>query len=873
MAKNMTVEEASRIIKDRTEFGAEFDEAYNFLRENNPEELSSIKDFQAEKKARAKAYMTWALSEDEYGEKFDEARDVLKGDKKVQEEIAEEQKVYDEANHLDMEDEEAVVRNVNKVGNFLSDIDYKAVREDKKFSDVAEMMDRVELVDDTPADSADKQLSEEDIWTSVIENAKQQALMLRAGDMSFFMKKDAEKRRTLENDVKDFVTVSVIRTAAASAMPEPTAEETVAGSKEYENYLKLRTEKEKEAVHNLMNKDSKEKVQIKTSQVLTDAAETSHKLSSYISRWAQKGFNKVAGIFKKSKEDFDDTMKFVWGNRYEIKKAAVESVKNNRSRLITDAAMTAGVIGAAVLGGTGVGLAAAAGYGLYTAAGAWVWPLAERKAKNLRAAKKAGEDTKGLTGISGFRNAYAEIRGNEKEYKQYRRRAAIGTAAGVISAGFVGGSLAYATQAAGAIGYGATKVTASAIRAAGSNTSQYLNYRDVKKEFKAEPSAENRSKLKMAKFGLRAGLIFSAVASYLGFEHINGADKATEAAHGVSEAVQNHAPVTTGVTPEKTDSIWQKILHPFGGGNAAAVHENVTGAEAADVPASETVTAPAAYNADMGISEKHWDEMHRKLTGIYENHSVIFGKENVSSADAWNNMYQNLHNARAADPKLFGNMTDEQVLYKYMKLIENCERVEAGPKGYLVTKLGADGLPMYGDKKVGEVLRGMNAMLNCGDKAELSATDVKTVLGYVNENNGRYTGPGAGTAMTNNAYVGGRLECGEGYQNAWERGHSAVRHAVKKVVPQEPAPVQPTPAPVAEPKPAEVEEVVTNNEVKQKPAQVEEVVVNKQHRSGTLIRDCGAGFDPAEISARHSDRTTVPLDDNGVAVRRGGRER
>lgn len=831
MAKEMTVDEAVRIINESFEFGNDFDAAVEYLKEHDANNGAlaafSDKNMQDVKKERAKAYVQQALAEENFDKKLDEALSLLRNDKDVQDNVAEEQEIFDKENHLEMTDEDAVLRNVKKITDITDSISYETLKEKEGAEEPDDLFDtlqdKVEIVDDDNQKVADDEAKK--YWDALLESAKQQAIMLRSGDISFFMKKEDEKRQTLKRDIKDFVSMGVARGVAGSAMDVPSEKEAVAGSKDYAQYVKKEAAKAEQALSRFLEEGKK--VSIKTGFFLTEAAETSKKMMSYGYRWSQKGFNRVAQVFSEKQKSFEAKMKNLFGKAYEVKQAAVEQIKNNKWRLVADTAAT-GIV--AVTAGTGLALPVVAGYALYTAAGSWVWPLAEKKAKAIREAKKSGKDIAEWTGMKGLKKAFHEIKANDKEYKKYKNRAYTGTAFGIAGAGVVAGVGAASSWAVDKAGYMAAKVASSVLRSTGSITSQWLNLRDVKKDFKEDPSAENRAKLKQAKWGLGIGAAIAFAGNFLSFNRAVAANSG-ENSGGVMDKVKNwfRKDDSNATVPAPETEAGQ--VAPT---NESAAMVNATAEDSVEV----AVSAPEAYDASMGISEKHWNEMHEKLTGIYENHSAIFGKENVSSAEAWDKMYQNLDTAMKANPEYFGNMTKEQFLYKYMKLVESTERVTNGPSGYLITKLDKDGLPVYADKDLTKVMRDMNAMLNCGDKFKISAEEMNKALGYIDDKTGRYMGPGANVGVTNNRYIGGRVECGDDYQNAWKR---AARKVAAHHVPTAPKPViepEPTPEPVPEREPAKVEEVVVNETPKKQPVHIEEEVVNTQpSRRGVVIKE------------------------------------
>lgn len=830
MAKEMTVDEAVRIINESFEFGNDFDAAVEYLKEHDANNGAlaafSDKNMQDVKKERAKAYVQQALAEENFDKKLDEALSLLRNDKDVQDNVAEEQEIFDKENHLEMTDEDAVLRNVKKITDITDSISYETLKEKEGAEEPDDLFDtlqdKVEIVDDDNQKVADDEAKK--YWDALLESAKQQAVMLRSGDISFFMKKEDEKRQTLKRDIKDFVSMGVARGVAGSAMDVPSEKEAVVGSKDYAQYVKKEAAKAEQALSRFFEEGKK--VSIKTGFFLTEAVETSKKMMSYGYRWSQKGFNRVAQVFSEKQKSFEAKMKNLFGKAYEVKQAAVEQIKNNKWRLVADTAAT-GIV--AVTAGTGLALPVVAGYALYTAAGSWVWPLAEKKAKAIREAKKSGKDIAEWTGMKGLKKAFHEIKANDKEYKKYKNRAYTGTAFGIAGAGVVAGVGAASSWAVDKAGYMAAKVASSVLRSTGSITSQWLNLRDVKKDFKEDPSAENRAKLKQAKWGLGIGAAIAFAGNFLSFNRAVAANSG-ENSGGVMDKVKNWFRKEDSNTVPAPETETAQVAST----NDSSAMVNATAEDSVEV----AVSAPEAYDASMGISEKHWNEMHEKLTGIYENHSAIFGKENVSSAEAWDKMYQNLDTAMKANPEYFGNMTKEQFLYKYMKLVESTERVTNGPSGYLITKLDKDGLPVYADKDLTKVMRDMNAMLNCGDKFKISAEEMNKALGYIDDKTGRYMGPGANVGVTNNRYIGGRVECGDDYQNAWKR---AARKVATHHVPAAPKPViepEPTPEPVPEREPAKVEEVVVNETPKKQPVHIEEEVVNTQpSRRGVVIQE------------------------------------
>ena len=840
MANEMTVNEAVRIIQETMSFGADFDGAVAFLKEHDPENSAlkpfENKDIQEVKKARARMYVQRALAEDEYSDDFDEAMKLLRGDKQVRKAVQDEQQLYDKQNHITMTDEEAVLRNIKKIEGVIGDLNVDTIRKDENYADVVKLMDKTELVDDD-----DKVITGDDInkyWDSVIESAKMQAVMLRAGDNAFFMKKEEDKRSVLMRDIKNFFTVSLAKVVAGSSYKAPSEKEAAPQYKDFAKYISAQGKKAEKAISDLLA--SGKTVKAKTSMLLTDAVEVGNKLTSYTKRWAQKGFSRVAETMGGITTKFAEKMKAIWGKRHEVKQAVVEHAKNNKWRLIADTAAT-GIVAFTATGG--MALPVVAGYALYSAAGSWAWPLVEKKTKAIRQAKAKGLDTKEWEGVNGLKKAFAEIKSDEKEYKKYKNRAYTGTAFGIAGAGLVAGVGAYANTAVDKLGYTVARVGSTALRSIGSVTNQFLNYRDVKKDFKEEPSAENRAKLQQAKYGLGLGVAIAAVGNWFGFNRLSEAsDKAVDVATTV--ATSTVAVDNAVVTDSASVSFWDKFKGLWGGNNTSnetpvnfvekpTEVETVGASEIEPEFVPEVIEVPEMYNSAMGISEAHWNEMQVKLTGIYANQSEIFGFENVSKEEAWFRMYNNLGIAMNENPEMFGEMTKEQVLYKYMKVIEYTERVKAGPDGFLVTKLAKDGLPVYGNKDLTETMRAMNAMINCGDSVDINiAGKFRGVMDLVDEKSGRYLGAGHDAGVTYNRYIGGRVSCGDEYQNAWIQGTPKVKPVIEEVDPviKEVEPVVP--------RKVVIDEVVDNSALEPTtPAKIDEVVTNETPAKKIIITE------------------------------------
>ncbi len=849
MAKEMTLREAKRIIQETYAFGPEFDVAVNFLQEHEPDSdvlrFLQNNDIETVRKSRAKAYVQKALLEDEYDAQFDDAMEVLKGDKKIEKEVAEEQAIYDRANNLNISDEEAVLRNTLKIDEILGSVDVEKMRQDKEFDDITKTIDRIDVIKDN-SEKATKDESEQ-YWNIVVETAKQKVVMLRAGDKDFFFQKEEEKRKTLFTDIRNFLADTITRGVVFSAKKEPTEAEMKVGSAEYKAYIKDQNKKAEKALKSLIN--TKKRVAIKSKFFLDESVDTFRKMSSYTARWFQKGFKRVGEVFKQKTKNFNGMMKKFWGKSYEVRKNVVEYAKNNKWRLGVDTLAT-GVVGLTATGG--MALPVLAGYALYSAAGSWAWPLIEKKTKGLREAKKQGGDVSAWKGMAGIKKAYAEVKADNKEYKKYKNRAYTGTAFGLAGACIVGSMGASATWVADKAGALTAKVTSSVVRTAGSITNQALNYRNAKKDYMENPSDENLASLKGAKTGLVIGGVVGFLSNYISFERLSASNGAGGA--GIlakikgwfgREDIPSGTPSGATEVASGAEKVGGEAVNGAQGGGKAVSNAVTSAIE------ENQVVVPTKYDVSMGISEDQWNRMQNDMNGIYENHANIFGMENVDKEFAWENMYENLAQMEKKYPELFEDTTKEQFLFKYMMVMEQTERakyvtnmVDGEAVKMLVTKLDKDGLPTYGP--ITEVMRSLNNnILGCKD-AEIDVNAVKEVMANVSES-GKYVGPGHDVGITTNYFLGARTQCGDQYQNAWAVGDKVQSAPKPEPIVVEPKPeVVPEPQPEPEqkpevkPEPKSVKDVVVNEEVTPSKPKVSDVVKNEPVASPTVIIHEGA---------------------------------
>ena len=654
--------------------------------------------------------------------------------------------------NLPPENSEAVERNQAYLTQKFAELEEADENGEPKWHALtADVRSKIHAVDDDNSHSDELQKkTEETIW----ETTKAQIFSTRAFDFNFMGLNERDKASLLKNDVADVYAEHAANIVGVT----PVLDEKQDENQELIQAAKARAEASLAAINDFLAQNNAEKAAVKKSAVIASAVHASKKLDNVVAFAKSKNYSKkaVAG-FKLFGNKFSEKMKTFWGNAYS---GAKEYVNNNKTRLVVDALATTAVALSPVT------YPVVAAYAAYATVGAIVWPIVEKKNKMKNALKRQGQPAKGLGGFAGLKKAWNALKGDEKEWKRYKNRALTGAAAGVVVGGVLGAASTYAIQGVTAA---TTKAFATVTRAASSVTSQFMNYHDAKKLVKEEDNAENRANLKSSKWGLIIGGAIAAVSAAFGINNILNGDSPEVDTNGMGGNGGNGNPPAQGIIDEGNGG-------GQGGGNNGG----------GDVPpAQPDVTVPDAWDSSMGITERQWNEMQNKFTGIFENHAVIFGMDDKTPASTWQNIYNNIHNAQE-NGILSQDMTTEQIMYKYMKLIENTERVEKVPgTKFLRTALDADGKPMYYvDAKE---MAALNDIILCGKTVEVSAEDLTKSLNRITDN-GSYVGEGAGIGQTYNRFVGfGRGEdCPDGTKNvnAWEQGHAP--RAPKVVEPEAP---------------------------------------------------------------------------------------
>ena len=790
------VEDAEKIIQSYA-YGADLDRAIKYLQDHDPENavLATIKDFENDRpmlkalnalyradKARdendraelEKIAKFLSLSEnkelrseainimrnlpenpidDDKAESINTMLDVVKdgAEKKDANEKANKKSEAKEdapqSEKKEMSDDE-IFANAKEIDGIVDDKEFKQHIWDNA---VVEAKKQVTVIDENGAEVDEENADK--LWTAKMYATLHEATMEGMDNADFASKEREEKIAVLKKRALDLFWTELSSMAGASVVDVNKSDE--------ENDAKVGS-----VISDFL--DGKH-VSVKTDQFVNNVVSTKRKMDEKAANLAKNGKNKSGSWLKRASQKFGKFIKEYVGTPAEVKQAAIGYFSSARG--ITNTAATLGFIGASMIS-MPVALGAAVSYGLYHAVSAPQWNILEKRNANLKLAKARGDakEIKIWEGRAGLKHAYNAIQASPKEKTRFDRLKRINLRAGLGSAAIVaaatpfvlaGGLPALGIGAAAA--WGATRLAASTARVAGANTNAYLQMKEAIRQDKEDQTAESRKGANRAKGAFWIGLVASGLAEYWMASSVADA------------AAQDHSLGDMTNTGENGGAEHSGAENGANGGNA-------------DAPTTEptAVVVPEEWNANMGITEAQWNEMHDKFTGIFKNRADIFGMDNKAPNLTWQNMYQNIENAREAGA-LPNNLTDEQIMYKYMKLVENTERAEVVPgTKYLRSMLDADKQPMYYVDQ--EQMRALNDIILCGKEVNVSAEALGKSLARITDN-GVYVGEGAGIGVTHNRFVGfGRGEdCPDGEVNAWERVKGAVRRVMKtdKVVEQE----------------------------------------------------------------------------------------
>lgn len=773
--ENMNVEKAVEIIKSGV-MDSRFDAAVQFLQLNDPENP-------------ALQNLEQNIS-DEIKAKIDETFEAIRNGKSDRENA-----LGDEDHSLNKD--EKIAKNIQDITQIFESDSFPVIMANRDARGVKVAQNGDVLGEGEGKESKqieDEKLARDALVNEVLEAAKHEVLIFYSHDKKFAGMSEEDKRDTLRESVSAVFNFKMTSIVAASAVnTAATPEQAMPGTKENKDYQEQNMKRIRDALANFMNTG---KATIDAEEVRKSAAKTGADLDELTGKLQKGKKAKAAEIASKVSEKYHNARRAIWDKAYDTAKGLYQGIKQNKARIITDAAVVMG----AGLAATAAPIAAAAAMGAYFAGSSFAWLINDER----RNQKAKAEEKSAWSGLKGMRNAWKSIMGDEAKKSKFIRQGSITATAGVVGAGLFG-------AAASTMGLVYGRIASGAARSLGSVTSQGANWAVTAKEYKKNATEENKVALDSAKKGFWTSTVFSilgnTVSTALGLSHAADANALN---HVGTENVAGGAEGVSGAD-----------VHAAGAETAGVESTGAETSGAESVATAEPVEVPTEWNADMGISENHWNEMMKKITGIYREHADIFGQENVSSEDAMQNMYQNIENAR--DAGYFEGQTNEEVLYKYMKLIEQTERaVPLKGTEYLVTKLDADGNPMYWVNA--EEMSALNKIIICNEVTDVSADKIKGVMDLINDN-GKYTGEGADIGVTNNSYAGGKFDCDE-YQNVWKKGAFIRKHNIDPQPAPKPAPIHdnPTPKPAPEPTPAPkpepltgADETVVNNPKPQQP--------------------------------------------------------
>lgn len=703
-----------------------------------------------------------------------------------------EENVIEEANNMSItpENSEAVEKNKSWIEAAYENFEAEEDEVPAWRRHNADVLDRIKFVDEDGNESDSiRHKSEKTIW----EIAKNEVLRERSFDFDFMKLKEDDKLKLLRADLSD----SVARTAMGVVGIAPCVNRNIDGEIAAQELAKADAKLSIAALDKFLSDKGKEKAEVPQSAVVGAALKESEVMENFVGYIEKKQYSKnVVDSFKKDHKSFCEKMKSFWGNAWS---SAKEYVANNRARLIVD---TAATLATGVALASGVGYAAIGAYAVYAGLGSLGWPIEEKRRKTLRRAKQEGRDYSdykfGLS-FKALKKAWNDIKSDEKELERYKNRAYTGAVAGVLITAGLG---VVGTGIINGVDVLAAKVGGTIIRSLGSVTSQVLNFKNTREDLKLEDNAENRAAYSSAKWGLGIGITVAALASAWGIYNMLHSDVNVGAKGG--KALQEQAKDTAQKVTKKVVKVTKKIA------------EN----NQLEAPAP-SVVVPTEWKADCGVGQDVWADVHggpdshgnirvEKVTGILSRTNAGFDSWNAAqkamygdaakellvasdSKDTIQDIYQNVTNILAADPKAFGGMNAQQVVVAYVKLVEQTEIVMKGPKvningkmvSTLISRIDKDGLPMYHNEYVNGKLIDHNSnmkklflMIRCGKKVDISAEDIKAELGRINLKSGRGIGEAFNRGVTNNVMIG-EQGCCNGV-SIWRRGFNAVRKAFSK---------------------------------------------------------------------------------------------
>lgn len=659
----------------------------------------------------------------------------------VQKKLTEVLQSYEEENGLN-QDVEVLRRNDKSLGEHLDNVRlYTDGKVSDEFHDLAGIITNVEMTedDDTVLD-ADKKQRQLDM---LFEAAKLEAHQENIGNIRYLMAPKNAQRKQLVEKVQDLFVAKLAQAGIASAFAAPTVEEQQDENK-FKAYMKRRAEAANAFIKRL--KDGSQKLQLKVKDIITACADTDVEVTKFKDILEAK-IGKGTSVLGKKLNIFRDKAAKLWGKAYEISRNVGKSIKEHKWQHIANITATT------IVAATGYGAVAVGAYAAYSAAGAWVWPIIAEAQKQRNAAQQQGEKL-------GFGKAWKSAWNKLKEDRNYKNRAVWGTVGAGIGGLIGAGGMSMGLEKAGA------RVVSGLARSVSSLSAQTTALAWARKDFRKNPTEENRSKLKAAKYAFGISALVSAAGAYFSINRLGNANLDTVT--GADRSLDQLGPVTGGPADWKDHMQMSTPLREGWGQlpaeDAAGGVPGAAGAEAV-VPSAEDSFFPEQYEADMGITQAQ-----------YNNLLKLYSTEDLDR------MYMNL--SASGIMEHMDGMTKEEFIFKWSKLDAYTDRVRWDEKAQQYISI--QGAKRYHFENE---MTDLNKMLNCGDKLELAQVEkIKAALGTIDDRGG-YHGPGY--VPTENYHVKGAGvdgPCAEGQENHFNRGGAAKLPEEKAEARVEPKP-------------------------------------------------------------------------------------
>ncbi len=587
----------------------------------------------------------------------------------VQKKLDEVLKSYGEENGLDQEIE-VLRKNDKSLDENLERINFYAkdgtISED--FKELEQVLANVDIVEDDGSvvdeENKAKNLSQ------MFEAAKLEAYQENVGNLKYLMASKSEQHKQLTEKVKDLFVAKLGMAGVASTFELPTAEEQKDENK-FKAYLERKAKAADDFIASLI--EGGKKLQIRVKDIITACADTDVEVTKFKDVLEGK-LGKGKSALGKRLNSFRDKAVALWGKRYEIGRAVVKNIKEHKWQHIVNGGATLAVAA------TGYGAIAIGAYAAYSAAGAWIWPVVAEAQKQRAVAKAKGEKI-------GFWDSMKTAWQTKKTDKDYKRQSWFGMV-GAVAGGLLG---------AGGTTMGLDKVSSRVLsglaRTASSISAQATAMIIANKEYKKNPTEENRSKRKAARISFGIGLGISAVGSWLSLKRLNS--NVAEHIDTITGAGRSHTGVA-GVGAENwQDSAqpstplregWGKMPEVPSAGDNNAVADgvdtntitdgtNTSGGTAATVTGTEAHTAGADAAIELG------GKFQRAV-----NIEMKFGAHSDSWFDSRSSLakFDNIIIRDAADG---GNMKlSAQEFLDYAKDVDSQGLLEGKPEGMSVSE-------------------------------------------------------------------------------------------------------------------------------------------------------------------------------------------